>query len=163
MADWSKLHTYAEQPWRSFEELCYQIVYLLFSAKGELTRVDDSGGGDGVEFYLTQSNGQEMGWQAKFYWPQARLTSDRKRHISDSLARSLKNHRNLKKWILCTPTAFTSDEQKWFRRTLQKTTRRVHLEHWDSSKIDAMLTKPEMAGIRLNFNGREECASTPII
>jgi hypothetical protein len=115
MPDWSKLHTYGEQPWKSFEELCYQIAFRLFSAKGEMTRIDDSGGGDGVEFYLTYSNGQQTGWQAKFYYPQPRLSPDRKRHITESLLRSLKNHRKLKKWILCTPAAFTQDEQKWFK------------------------------------------------
>lgn len=156
MPDWSKLHTYTEQPWKSFEELCYQIAYRLFSSKGELTRIDDTGGGDGVEFYLTQPNRQETGWQAKFYYPQPRLTTNRKGHISDSLARSLKNHPNLEKWILCTPTAFTPDEQQWFDRTLQKSAGRVRLEHWDSSKIDAMLTRLEMAGIKLNFFGELE-------
>jgi hypothetical protein len=156
MPDWSKLHTYAEQPWKSFEELCYQIAFRLFSSKGEMTRIDDTGGGDGVEFYVTFPNKQETGWQGKFYHPQPRLSADRKRHITESLARSVKNHPNLKKWVLCTPTAFTPDEQKWFDRTLRKTARRVRLEHWDASKIDAMLTKPEMAGIRLNFFGTLE-------
>jgi hypothetical protein len=48
------------------------------------------------------------------------------------------------------------DEQDWFDRVLQKTAGKVHLEHWDSSKIDAMLTRPEMAGIKLNFFGTLE-------
>jgi hypothetical protein len=154
--DWSKLHTYTEQPWKSFEELCYQIAFRLFSSKGELTRVDDAGGGDGVEFYLTQLNGQETGWQAKFYHPQPRLSPDRKRHITESLEKALTSHRRLKKWILCTPTALTPDEQDWFGRELRKTAGRVRLEHWDASKIDAMLTKPELAGIGLNFFGKLE-------
>jgi hypothetical protein len=156
MPDWSRLHAYAKEPWKSFEELCYQIAFRLFSSEGELTRVDDKGGGDGVEFYLTRSNGQETGWQAKFYYPESRLNPNRKRHITESLVRALGKHPKLKKWILCTPSAFTRGEQDWFDGELQKTARKVQLEHWDASKIDAMLTKPEMVGIKLNFFGTLE-------
>ncbi|WP_459212306.1 hypothetical protein [Aquimarina rhabdastrellae] len=37
---------------KSFEELCYQLVFEEYSSKGQLTSIDDSHGGDGVEFYL---------------------------------------------------------------------------------------------------------------
>ena len=36
-------------------------------AQGIFTSVNDSGGGDGVEFYLTREDGTEFGWQAKFF------------------------------------------------------------------------------------------------
>ena len=58
---WSKLKTYQNYKYRSFEELCYQIAKELYEEKGRFTSVDDSGGGDGVEFYLTLPNGDEWG------------------------------------------------------------------------------------------------------
>jgi len=66
MIDWSKLEDYENSKNRSFEELCYQIAKELYGNKGKFTPIDDSGGGDGVEFYLTLPNGDEWGWQANF-------------------------------------------------------------------------------------------------
>lgn len=63
MIDWSKLKPYQDNKYRSFEELCYQIAKRLHSTRGEFTYIDDSGGGDGVEFYMTMSNGDQWGWQ----------------------------------------------------------------------------------------------------
>ncbi|MFA5795510.1 MAG: hypothetical protein WC980_10655, partial [Candidatus Brocadiia bacterium] len=85
MIDWGKLQAYQTAPWKSFEELCYQVAKTLYDNKGEFTPVDDSGGGDGVEFYLTLPNGDQWGWQAKFYHPDLRLNSSRKSSIIESL------------------------------------------------------------------------------
>jgi len=57
MIDWEKLKPYENAKWKSFEEFCYQIAKRQFNNSGEFTPVDDSGGGDGVEFYLTLPNG----------------------------------------------------------------------------------------------------------
>jgi hypothetical protein len=71
MLDWSKLKPYHSDKRRSFEELCYQIAKCLFHDR--FTRIDDTGGGDGVEFYMVLPDGNEWGWQAKFYYPDGRL------------------------------------------------------------------------------------------
>ena len=76
MIDWSKLKPYQNDKYRSFEELCYQIAKGLYGENGLFTSVDDSGGGDGVEFYLTLPNGNERSqklmkvirWRHKMYW-----------------------------------------------------------------------------------------------
>ena len=105
MIDWSKLKPYQNDQRRSFEELCYQIAKRLYEEKGRFTSIDDSGGGDGVEFYLTLPNGDQWGWQAKFYYPDPRLSqSSRKSAIINSLKKACETHPRLKKWILCTPT-----------------------------------------------------------
>ena len=104
MIDWSELKPYENNKYRSFEELCYQIAKGLYGDKGRFTSVDDSGGGDGVEFYLTLENGDEWGWQAKFYHPDKRLSDSRKRSIKDSLKTACEKHPRLKKWFLCTNT-----------------------------------------------------------
>ena len=43
--------------------LCYQLAKRLHGSGGRFTSIDDSGGGDGVEFYLTLPNGDQWGWQ----------------------------------------------------------------------------------------------------
>ena len=73
MLDWSKLLPYDGNVWKSFEEFCYQVAKSQFNNSGDFTPIDDSGGGDGVEFYLTCPNGTQWGWQAKFYYPSSSL------------------------------------------------------------------------------------------
>jgi hypothetical protein len=104
MIDWSKLKPYQNDKRKSFEELCYQIAKKRYGSLGRFTSIDDSGGGDGVEFFLTLPNGTQWGWQAKFYYPHLRLNASRKRSITESLTTALANHPTLQKWFLCTPT-----------------------------------------------------------
>lgn len=155
--DWSKLQPYHHTQERSFEELCYQIAKGLYGSEGTFTSVDDTGGGDGVEFYLTLPNGDDWGWQAKFYNPEPRLSvRNRKQSIKDSLEESCKKHLNLKKWILCTPTNFTTAEQAWFKNTLLKCVpdgMQVKLEHWQESDFLDWLSQPRFSGKRHYFFG----------
>jgi hypothetical protein len=155
MPEWSKLKTHHEDKRRSFEEFCYQAAMSLYP--GDYTRIDDSGGGDGVEFFKTLPNGDEWGWQAKFYYPQERFNvSNRKKHIQQSLDSSCKRHPKLKKWILCTPTNLTDEESAWFMQELSKripTDMKVELEHWGDSEFDNWIREPRLAGIRNYFFG----------
>ena len=167
MIDWSKLETYQNNKYRSFEELCYQIAKGLYGEKGRFTSVDDSGGGDGVEFYLTLPNGDQWGWQAKYYVSEYvsesdsanRLNASRKRSIKNSLKRACEIHPSLKKWILCTPTNFTPKEQNWFKDTLPQSmpeNMNVDFEHWGNSEFNDWLSKPCFSGKRHYFFGELE-------
>ena len=160
MIDWSKLKPYQNDKYRSFEELCYQIAKGLHGEKGRFTSVDDSGGGDGVEFYLTLPNGDQWGWQAKFYHPQARLSeSGRKRSIINSFKKSCEVHPHLKKWILCTPNNFTTKEQDWFKNTLLQSmpeNMNVEIEHWGDSDFNDWLSEPRFSGKLHYFFGELE-------
>ncbi len=160
MIDWSKLKPYQNDKRKSFEELCYQIAKKLYGDKGKFTSIDDSGGGDGVEFFLTFSDGTEWGWQAKFYYPEPRLDSSRKQSIKESLITSLKKHPKLTKWFLCTPTEFTpkgnNNELAWFNSTLKESAKQVELEHWGDSEFSEMLSSPQMVGKLHYFFGELE-------
>lgn len=173
---WSKLKLYEVDKRRSFEELCYQVAQRLFGVNGidghagEFVSIDDTGGGDGVEFYMTLPNGDQWGWQAKFFYPGKRLSEGgRKRQITKSLKVACEKHPNLKKWFLCTPTRFTQDkttgnkssigEQTWFEQTLPKsvpTGMSVELVHWGESKFLHWFGKPEFTGLRHYFFGELE-------
>ena len=157
LIDWSKLKTYQNYKYRSFEELCYQIAKVLHGEKGRFTSVDDSGGGDGVEFYMTLPNGDQWGWQAKFYHPNIRLgESGRKQSITKSLKKACEIHPHLKKWILCTPSNFTPQEQYWFENGLTQSISEnlsVELEHWGDSNFNNWLSEPRFSGKRYYFFG----------
>lgn len=111
--DLDKLKTYNSDKKKSFEFLCYQLCYEQFHTEGSFTPIDDSGGGDGVEFYLTKENGEEYGWQCKFF---DRLNvGGRKQQIKNSLYQACRNHgTTLKRWYLWTKLDFTKEEQSWF-------------------------------------------------
>ena len=160
MVEWSKLKAYEGNKYRSFEELCYQISKVIYEEKGHFTSIDDSGGGDGVEFYMTLPNGDQLGWQAKFYPPDSRLREkSRKQSIKGSLTKACQKHRHLKKWFLCTLSNFTSQEQDWFEKVLPQSIPHdmsVKLEHWGKSDFNAWLSEPRFAGKRNYFCGELE-------
>ena len=115
-----------------------------------------------MNFYITLPNGDgdQWGWQAKFYYPDDRLNvSNRKDSIKKSLKKACEIHPHLKKWILCTPTDFTPDEQIWFENTLPQSIpedMNVALEHWGNSDFNAWLSEPRFRGKRNYFFGELE-------
>lgn len=161
MIDWDKLEPYQGNKYRSFEELCYQIAKKLYEHEGRFTSIDDSGGGDGVEFYMTLPNGDQWGWQAKFYHPNPRLSvSNRKKSINESLITSCQKHPHLKRWFLCTPSKFTPNgEQSWFDDTLPKSVPEnmdVELVHWHGGDFNIWIREPRFDGMRNYFFGELE-------
>lgn len=64
--DFLKLKPYNKSQYQSFELLWYFICKEEFKS-ARFTPIDDSGSGDGVEFYLTLDNGEVWGWQCKFF------------------------------------------------------------------------------------------------
>lgn len=167
MIDWSKLEPYRNDKYRSFEELCYRIAKELHGCEGSFTSVDDSGGGDGVEFYLTLPDGRQWGWQAKFYFPDGRLsTGSRKDSIKNSLQKACDEHPRLERWFLCLPTNLSPDEQRWFDRKLAGSTNNkrptvpdghgVRLETWGESDFVAWMGEERFAGMRHYFFGELE-------
>ncbi len=141
--DWNKLKPYQSTQSKSFEQMCYQIVFEEFPNTGSLTPIDDSGGGDGVEFFITLHNGDVWGWQAKFF---NRLNEGgRKEQIKKSLHTAYKKHPTLKRWYLCSTADFTNEERKWFDQDLESTIiggeralpvgHSVQLKHWGESEL----------------------------
>lgn len=149
IVSWDKLKPYNSTQNKSFEELCFQICLEEYGTQGSFTRIDDSGGGDGVEFYLKFTNGDIWGWQCKFF---GRFEEGgRKEQIKKSLHTAYSKHGNkLKKWILCSKNSLTNEEKKWFdgignlnyksSKVLPDNTTLV-IDHWGDSIILNKLRK----------------------
>lgn len=147
--NWDKLKPYSGDTKKSFEELCYQIVSEKFKNDilngAILTSIDDSGGGDGVEFYLTYENGDIYGWQAKFFANNRLNEGGRKEQIKKSLQTAYDKHPNIKKWFLCSKGNLTPDEKNWFDNDLQNSVKNgktvlplnhnIKLIHWGESEL----------------------------
>ena len=156
MLDWNKL--YGTQ-WKSFEDLCYVLSRKEFEQEGQFTNIDDSAGGDGVEFYLTLYNGKDWGWQTKFFHPVKTLNPNRKNQIKKSLKRAIEIHGNLEKWFLCTPHPFSPAGNKWFKEELIKeipANKKIELVHWEEGFFHTELLNPEKIGILNYFFGEDE-------
>ena len=169
--DFSKLKPYDGKVAKSFEQLCYQIALNEYGHLGQFTPIAGSGGDGGVEFYLDFPDGVRWGWQCKYYEGSGRLNeSSRKTSIENSLTTACRNHSNLKKWILCLKTDFTTDsidknkklskgEESWFSEELKNkipSGRTIELEHWGESKFVTYLAKAKNTGIRNFFFGELE-------
>lgn len=160
--DFSKLKNYKADKKKSFELLCYHVARRGYNTTGTFTPVDDSGGGDGVEFYLTLPNGDDWGWQAKYFLETDRLNhGNRKKQIISSLETACKHHPNLKKWFLCTPSNFTPEEQKWFKEELPKKIPnsfkiKPELIHWHGNFFTSCFADPKFCGIANFFFGTLE-------
>ena len=157
--DWNELKPYKNSKNHSFEKFCYLIANRHFKDQGQFTPIDDSGGGDGVEFYLTLPNGDVWGWQAKFFQGNPRLSySGRKPSIKKSLEKACKIHPNLKKWFLCTHFDFTPKENEWFFETLRKSISNgmVELIHWGDSDFVKWMSEERFHGIYQFFFGELE-------
>jgi hypothetical protein len=132
----------------------------LYEKEGDFTPIDDSGGGDGVEFYLTLPSVEQWGWQTKYYEGRARLKdSNRKQAIIDSLKKTLKVHPNITKWFLCLPLDPTPDETSWIENELPKAIpagRTVKIILWTHTSIHNYVNRPEFNGIwQAFFNSLE--------
>lgn len=158
MIDWGRLKPYRSDKRKSFEELCYQLAKAEYGATGTFTSIDDSGGGDGVEFYLTLPTGEEWGWQAKFYYPGQRLDNSRKRGIEDSLTRTLEKHPNIEKWFLCTPGDLTIAEHKWVAALRRRMAPNMEFVLWGDRHFNDAMSLPANTGKRMYFFGELELA-----
>ena len=148
--NFDKLLPYKDDKKHSFEEMCYQLCLDEYGTKGTFTSIDDSGGGDGVEYYLTFPNGDIWGWQCKFF--DRFDEGGRKEQIKKSLGRAYAIHGNkLKKWYLCSKRSLTRKEKEWFDtqlktssqggRTLLPAIAPTELIHWGDSEILSLLRK----------------------
>lgn len=161
--DFNKFEPYNWDTKKSFEQLCYQVVYEEFKDEiinwATLTPIDDSWGWSWVEFYIKFENGDIYGWQCKHI----DRVSEWKEQIKSSLSKSYKTYWDkLKKWYLCSKNDLTPDsvnkswkkinwEHNWFHYELDKTKIWNHnilpqghwvaLIHWWDSELNRLLSK----------------------
>jgi len=84
-----------------FEELCCQLAALEDPAKGSSFIRKGHGPDQGLECYRTCADGNEVGWQAKYFINgfEAGQVAD----LNDSLQRALTAHPQLTTFVVCLP------------------------------------------------------------
>jgi hypothetical protein len=122
----------------------------------------------GVECFWILENGDEWGWQAKYFT--ASLSQTQWNEINDSVRTAIDKHPKLKKYIIALPIDPPDARLKKQKSLLQKWDDRVmewgkwasnkgltvDFEPWWSSDLISRLVKPENAGLTYRFFNKEE-------
>ncbi len=156
---WKDLRQWNGTQMKAFEVLCCQLAECEEVPDGsKFTRVGDPDGG--VECFWKLPDGNEHGWQAKFF-PSPPGKSQWKQ-MDNSIKTALKRHPRLISYIFCLPIDRQDpriDKQEWFMdkwnehvegwgSQAQKKRMSVKFEYWGEYEIWERLTQDEHAGRR---------------
>ena len=138
-----------------FEELCTQLARIETPHDAKFTRTGNPDAG--VEGYCTLPNGDEWGWQAKYFFS---LDDSQLGQIDDSVETALAKHPNLKRYNVCVPIdradprilgrTFAMDRwnqhvQKWVGWAQQRNMQ-VEFVWWGASELVQRLSQPQQIG-----------------
>ena len=98
--DFSSIRPLRGKQTDGFEELSVQLFYGETESKGEFFAIEGSGGDGGVEAYRERETGEKIGLQSK-YWSE--LGDTQWRQLTKSVETALKNHPELRIYIITTP------------------------------------------------------------
>lgn len=164
--DWRTIKPLNGSQNNAFEELICQLARdEPIANKTEFYRVAAPDGG--VEAYCVSANGEEYGWQAKFF---SSMGNSQWSQLKDSLETTLRTHPNLTKYYICIPLDRQDpriNNQSWFmdkwnEKTQQwadvakKLGRNVTFEYWGSSELIHRLSQKKHAGRCLFWFSKEE-------
>ena len=155
---WLKIREWNGSQWNAFEELCCQLAHSepmppcsRFIRKG----TPDSG----IECYWVLPNGEESGWQTKFFTDG--FNKSRWKQCDDSVKKALDGHPKLTKLFFCFPWKFPdprrpgqiSSFQQWENHRTKwaawANERGMSVEFiaWDEHELLQRLSKAEHRGL----------------
>ncbi len=164
--DWIKLRPFNGDIKNGFEELVCQLARAEnIKEKQQFIRVAAPDGG--VEAYCILTNGDEYGWQAKFF---SSIGKSQWTQLDDSFKQAFAKHPNLKKYYICTPLDRQDPQianEKWFMDKWKEKVadweafasasgRKLEFEYWGNSELFDRLNKPENEGKLYYWFGQEE-------
>ena len=134
-----------------FEELCAQLARLETPSNAKFTRTGNPDAG--VEGYCVLPNGDEWGWQAKYF---SSLGSSQWTQIDSSVKTALSKHPNLTRYYVCVPMdrpdahipGQTSAMDHWNQRVqkwemwAQQRNMQVEFVWWGASELVEKLSQP---------------------
>lgn len=169
--DWIKLRPFNGDVKNGFEELVCQLARAeSIKDKQQFIRVAAPDGG--VEAYCILTNGDEYGWQAKFF---SSMEDSQWTQIDKSFKTAFAKHPNLKKYFVCTPldrqdprivtkkgTVVKHFMDVWKEKVAdweafaKASGRKIEFEYWGNSELFDRLNKPENEGKLYYWFGQEE-------
>lgn len=149
----------------AFEELVCQIARSNCIREGKkFIRVAAPDGG--VEAYCVLDNGDEYGWQAKYFFS---MDDSQWNQIEKSFKRAIETHPKLIKYFICIPLDRQDprDKKKWFMNKWDEKTKSwathakqkdidIDFVYWGSSELIDFLSLESHAGRKLFWFSRDE-------
>lgn len=149
--DWNQLELNSNNAKEiSFERFCFHYASILFKGYGEMTYPYNAAGS---EFYLVlhkpleyegrkYKKGDVIGWQAKFWvnhndLENSSLDKGNRNELVEGLRNTLKRHKNLALWIVCTPGQFLEDYYNKLKAELAAISGSVVITHWHKAVFEA--------------------------
>jgi|LQYC01.1.fsa_nt_gi hypothetical protein len=163
---WEDIKPFNDSQNNAFEELVCQLAREEdIEGKKEFYRVAAPDGG--VEAYCILGNGDEYGWQAKYF---SSMGNPQWIQLKKSFETALRTHPKLKKYLVCLPLDRQDPrltKQMWFmdrwnEKVLEWTnyaktqSREVNFEYWGSSELVHRLSQEKHAGRKLFWFSRED-------
>lgn len=158
MLSWPAIRPLNGDQRQGFEELCAQLARCETPPQARFVRTGAPDGG--VECYAVFPNGDEWGWQAKYFLssPGTHQWSD----VADSVRTALEKHPRLVRYYVCMPVDLPdarlkgqkSARQQWDERVERwRTASRGWVEFifWGAHELTDRLQKPAHAGRRWFF------------
>lgn len=155
--NWTDLRSLNGSQRIGFEELCCQLArHIEMPENSEFYRIGTPDGG--VECYWQLPDGNEYGWQAKFFREPPKNTQWKQ--ITKSIKRALDTHPNLKKMTICLPQdradpripdkdyfmdKWNENVKKWKNLAVKKGIT-FEFEYWGESEIWDLLSQEEHRG-----------------
>ncbi len=157
--DWSNIRSDKGTQYNAFEELVCQLAREEdIPDKISFTRVrtPDSG----VEAFCTLKNGDEYGWQVKYFFELRPSSWDK---IEASFKKALNEYPHLVKYFICLPinrskpilNNWNKKIKKW-RNYAKSKGRKLEFEYWGDSELTTRLTLEKHAGRKKYWFGTEE-------
>ena len=155
--NWNNIISFNGSQNNAFEELVCQLARgEEIADKISFDRIGTPDGG--VEAYCTLKNGDEYGWQAKFF---DSMGQSQWKQIEGSFKKALKTHPKLVKYYICIPLDRSDPRtgKDWFKDTwdkkvekwqkyAKKCKRNIAFEYWGSSELLGMISSEQHAGRR---------------
>lgn len=149
--DWNQLELNSNNSREiSFERFCFHYASILFKGYGEMIYPYNA---SGSEFYLVLQKpleyegrkykiGEVIGWQAKFWvnhndLENSSLDKANRSELVEGLRNTLKRHKNLALWIVCTPGQFLEDYYTKLKKELEGVSDSVVITHWHKAVFEA--------------------------
>lgn len=167
--DWKDIKSYEHSQNTAFEEVVCQLAYNENKGSGQYIRVKAPDGG--VESFLTLDNGNEIGWQAKYFFD---IQENQFKQIKKSFKTAITKHPNLVKYYVCCPIdkadpripdkKFLQDRWNDFVEECKALASgkgmTVEVEFWGAFELNNKLQKPENAGMVQFWFGGDDFSET---
>ncbi len=165
--NWQNLRVWNGSQNKAFEELCCQLARCEKVPPGS-TFVRKADPDAGVECYWKLPNGDELGWQAKFFLFSPNRTQWQQ--LDESVKRALEKHPRLTSYTICLPIdrpdprineevsfmdKWTKHVEKW-KKWVQEKRMSVQFPYWGEHEIWERLTKDKHVGRRYFWFNEEE-------